>query len=70
MVPDKVSASEDRSVFGSHSFHEVTMAYPMRFVRTKRFKLIHNINYQIPFPIDQDFYISPTFQVIIYNTPI
>ena len=25
--------------------------------------MIHNINYQIPFPIDQDFYLSPTFQV-------
>lgn len=35
----------------------------MRAIRTKRYKLIHNLNYKMPFPIDQDFYISPTFQV-------
>lgn len=57
------SPLSDRFVFGSHSFHEVTMAYPMRYVRSKRFKLIHNLNFWSPFPIDQDFYISPTFQV-------
>lgn len=39
------------------------MYYPMRAIRTKRYKLIHNINYKMPFPIDQDFYVSPTFQV-------
>ena len=59
--------SEGRKVYGSQSFHEVTMTYPMRFVRTNRFKLIHNINYQLPFPIDQDFYLSSTFQVSFYN---
>jgi len=30
--------------------------------------LIHNINYQIPFPIDQDFYLSPSFQDILSRT--
>ena len=24
---------EERLIFGSHSFHEVTMAYPMRYAR-------------------------------------
>lgn len=52
------------SVFASQTHHEVTMYYPMRAIRTKRYKLIHNINYKMPFPIDQDFYVSPTFQVI------
>lgn len=50
-------------IFASHNLHEVTMYYPMRAVRTKRYKLIHNLNYKASFPIDQDFYISPTFQV-------
>lgn len=54
----------DAAVFGSQTFHEVTMNYPMRVIRTKRYKLIHNLNYRAPFPIDQDFYVSPTFQVI------
>lgn len=54
---------EDGIVFASQTHHEVTMYYPMRVARTKRYKLIHNLNYGMPFPIDQDFYLSPTFQV-------
>lgn len=51
------------TIFASQSYHEITMNYPMRAVRTKRYKLIHNLNFRAPFPIDQDFYVSPTFQV-------
>lgn len=53
----------EEAIFASHNLHEVTMYYPMRAVRTHRYKLIHNMNYMMPFPIDQDFYLSPTFQV-------
>ena len=41
------------------------MPYPMRYVRSRRYKLIHNLNFWAPFPIDQDFYLSPTFQVCL-----
>ena len=44
------------------------MAYPMRFIRSKRYKLIHNLNYGTAFPIDQDFYLSPTFQDLLQRT--
>lgn len=57
--PDDPNAA----IFTSQSYHEITMNYPMRSIRTKRYKLIHNLNYKAPFPIDQDFYLSPTFQV-------
>ncbi len=50
------------TVYASHNLHEITMYYPMRVIRNKRYKLIHNMNYLMPFPIDQDFYISNTFQ--------
>ncbi|KAK0083497.1 hypothetical protein PV325_008699 [Microctonus aethiopoides] len=56
---------EDGIVFASQTHHEVTMYYPMRVARTKRYKLIHNLNYGMPFPIDQDFYLSPTFQDLL-----
>ena len=56
---------ETRAVYASQNHHEITMYYPMRAIRTKRYKLIHNLNYKMPFPIDQDFYISPSFQVFI-----
>lgn len=55
------------TIFASQSYHEITMNYPMRSVRTKRYKLIHNINFRAPFPIDQDFYVSPTFQVFFFT---
>ena len=54
----------EEALFGSHNLHEVTMYYPMRYVRTRRHKLIHNLNYKSTFPIDQDFYLSSTFQVV------
>ena len=57
-----------RTVYGSHSLHEVTMYYPMRTLRNKCYKLIHNLNNAMPFPIDQDFYISPTFQDMLSRT--
>lgn len=60
--------SEDDAIFASQNFHEVTMNYPMRAIRTRKYKLIHNLNYQSFFPIDQDFYVSPTFQDILNRT--
>ncbi|KAL4702551.1 hypothetical protein ACJJTC_013553 [Scirpophaga incertulas] len=61
-------ALESDAVFASQAHHEVTMYYPMRAVRTRRYKLIHNINFGMPFPIDQDLYVSPTFQDILNRT--
>lgn len=55
--------SPDEAVFASQTHHEITMYYPMRAVRTRKYKLIHNLNFGMPFPIDQDLYVSPTFQV-------
>lgn len=56
------------TVFASHSLHEVTMYYPMRALRNQRFKLIHNMNSKMPFMIDQDFYVSPSFQDLLNRT--
>eukprot|EP00096_Caligus_rogercresseyi_P013257 TRINITY_DN5933_c0_g1_i2.p1 TRINITY_DN5933_c0_g1~~TRINITY_DN5933_c0_g1_i2.p1 ORF type:complete len:343 (+),score=21.69 TRINITY_DN5933_c0_g1_i2:126-1031(+) len=57
-----------RPIFGSHSLHEVTMYYPMRYIRTHRYKLIHNMNNPSAFPIDQDLYLSPSFQDVLDRT--
>ena len=37
-------------VYASHTFHEVTMYYPMRVVRTRKHKLIWNIAHGLPYP--------------------
>ncbi|WP_245877848.1 sulfatase family protein [Spirosoma fluviale] len=52
-------------VYASHSLHEVTMYYPMRVVRERRYKLIYNIAHQLPFPMALDLYHSFTWQDIL-----
>ena len=60
--------SSHDTVYASHSLHEITMYYPIRVIRTRNFKLVHNLNYLMPFPIDEDFYLSPTFQDLLNRT--
>lgn len=48
--------------YASHTFHEVTMYYPMRVVRSGRYKLIWNIAHPLPFPFASDLYGSATWQ--------
>jgi N-sulfoglucosamine sulfohydrolase len=52
-------------VYGSHQFHEVTMYYPMRMVRTRTHKLIVNLAHELPYPVAQDLYNSDTWQGIL-----
>jgi N-sulfoglucosamine sulfohydrolase len=49
-------------VYASHTFHEVTMYYPMRTVRSGKYKLIWNIAYPLSFPFASDLYGSSTWQ--------
>lgn len=44
------------------------MYYPMRSVHQGPYRLLHNMHYRMPFPIDQDFYVSPTFQDLLNRT--
>ncbi|GAB3027043.1 sulfatase family protein [Spirosoma pulveris] len=60
---ENVSGWDD--VYASHSLHEVTMYYPMRVVRERRYKLIYNIAHQLPFPMALDLYHSFTWQDIL-----
>ena len=48
-------------VYASHNLHEVTMYYPMRMVRTQRYKLIWNIASGLTFPSALDLIESPTW---------
>ncbi len=52
-------------VYGSHQFHEITMYYPMRLIRTRKYKLIMNLAHPLPFPIAQDLFASPTWQGVL-----
>lgn len=48
-------------VFASHTFHEITMYYPMRVVRTRHHKLICNFASELTFPSALDLIKSPTW---------
>lgn len=48
-------------VFASHSFHEITMYYPMRVVRTRRHKLIWNVASGLVYPSALDLIKSPAW---------
>jgi N-sulfoglucosamine sulfohydrolase len=52
-------------VYGSHTFHEVTMYYPMRAIRTRRFKLIHNLAHEQEFPFAADLRQSSAWQSVV-----
>ncbi len=52
-------------VFASHTFHQVTMYYPMRVVRTRDYKLIHNLAHPLTFPFARDLIESPTWISVV-----
>ncbi|MBI4877091.1 MAG: sulfatase [Acidobacteria bacterium] len=49
----------------SHTFHEITMYYPMRGMRTRRFKYIRNLFPELEFPFASDLWASPAWQAIL-----
>jgi N-sulfoglucosamine sulfohydrolase len=49
-------------IFYSHTFHEVTMHYPIRGTRTRRWKYLRNLDWQKEFPHASDLYDSATWQ--------
>jgi len=49
----------------SHSFHEVTMYYPMRCLRTRRYKYILNLAHPLEYPFASDLFESPTWQGVL-----
>ncbi len=63
-ITDPAWSSRD-SVFLSHTFHEVTMYYPMRTLRTAKYKYILNLASGLPFPFASDLYDSPTWQGVL-----
>ncbi len=52
-------------IFASHTFHEVTMYYPMRVVQNREFKLIWNIASGLSYPHASDLWESSTWQYVI-----
>lgn len=64
-VLDQESPEGWDSVFLSHTFHEVTMYYPMRVLRDERYKLIWNMASGLSFPFASDLWESKTWQYLL-----
>ncbi len=52
-------------IYQSHSFHEVTMYYPMRSIRTRKYHYILNLAHALPYPFASDLFDSPTWQGVL-----
>lgn len=51
-----------KTIFASHTFHEIQMYYPMRVVRDKNYKLIWNIAHPLPYPFASDLWAASSWQ--------
>jgi len=49
-------------VYAAHTFHEITNYYPMRVVRTKKYKFIWNIAYPLTYSSASDLWYSASWQ--------
>ncbi len=64
-ILERANPSGWDEVYGSHQFHEVTMYYPMRMVRTRTHKLILNLAHPLEYPSASDLWASPTWQGVL-----
>ncbi len=51
-------------IYASHTFHEITMYYPMRVVQDRQYKLIWNIASGLQYPHASDLWESSTWQSV------
>lgn len=51
--------------YASHTFHEITMYYPMRVVISGDYKYLFNIAHRLPYPFASDLQRCPTWQEVL-----
>ncbi len=61
-VWDEEKPADRGIIFASHTFHEVTMYYPVRVIRSGHFKLSLNIAHELSFPFASDLFEGATWQ--------
>jgi len=49
-------------VQASHTFHEITMYYPMRVIRGRKYKFIWNLAHELEYPFASDLFAAVTWQ--------
>lgn len=68
VVARETTAHHD-AVFASHTFHEITMYYPMRVVRDAKYKLIWNIAHGLDYPFATDLWAASSWQAQFQKGP-
>lgn len=63
-IVDQKNPEGWNEIYASHTFHEITMYYPMRVVRSDNYKLIWNIAYRLEYPFASDLWAASTWQGI------
>ena len=63
-IIEKEDTAAWHTIHASHTFHEITMYYPMRVVRDGRYKLIWNAAYRLEYPFASDLFVSSTWQSV------
>lgn len=53
--------------YAAHNFHELTMYYPTRAIRQRKYKLIWNIAWEQSYPFASDLWDSSTWQEVYRN---
>lgn len=66
-IVNKTNPEGWNEIYASHTFHEITMYYPMRVVRNGDYKLIWNIAWRLEYPFASDLWASSTWQGIYRN---
>jgi len=65
IVDQEMPANWREEIFASHTFHEITNYYPMRVVRTKRYKFIWNIAWKLDYSFASDLWSSASWQAAL-----
>lgn len=63
-ILDNANAPGFDETFFSHCFHEVTNYFPYRAIRTARYKFVQHLASELPQPIPQDLFRSPTWTAV------
>ena len=65
-IIDQESPTEWRDeIYAAHTFHEITNYYPMRVLRTKRWKFIWNIAWKLDYSFAADLWASASWQGVL-----
>lgn len=56
-------------IYGAHTFHEITNYYPMRIIRSKKYKFIWNIAHPLTYSFASDLWESATWKVVRRDNP-